>query len=89
LATWRSNRTRRCPLLSGPAQQGRFDPLRGAVWLGGAEERFTVAADRGRPATDAASAVADPVERLRRLLRTELAGLAEASRGVCYPFAGR
>jgi hypothetical protein len=76
-------------LLTGPAQKGRFDPLRGAVWLGGGEERFTVAADRGRPATTAASEMADPVERLRRLLRTELAGLAEASRGVCYPFAGR
>jgi hypothetical protein len=67
----------------------RFDPLRGAVWLGGAEEQFTVAADRGRPATGAASEVADPVERLRRLLRTELLELAEASWGVCYPFAGR
>ncbi len=78
-------------LLAGKSQQGRFDPLRGAVWLGGGveDERFGVAGDRGRPDRDQSGQVLDPVERVRRLVRRELAALALAQRGVCYPFAGR
>jgi hypothetical protein len=75
-------------LLAGKPQQGRFDPLRGAVWLG-AEDRFGVSEDRGRPDRDQAGQVLDPVERVRRLVRRELPALAVAQRGVCYPFAGR
>jgi hypothetical protein len=57
------------------------------VWLGG-EERFLVPADRGRLELSKSGKVTDPVERARRLLRGELAALAEVRRGVCYPFAG-
>ena len=45
--------------------------------------------DRGRPALDKAGEVADPVERLRRLLGTEVRELAPVRRGVCYPFEGK
>jgi hypothetical protein len=76
-------------LLEGKPQQGRFDPLRGAVWLGSGDERFGVAGDRGRPDRDQSGQVFDPVERVRRLVRRELPALAVAQRGVCYPFAGR
>jgi serine/threonine protein kinase len=75
--------------LAGKPQAGRVDPLRGAVWLGGEEERFSVEADRSRPALEKAGEVADPVERLRRLLRHEVKGMSEARRGVCYPFEGK
>jgi hypothetical protein len=67
--------------------QGKFDPLRGAVWLG-PQERFAHTADRGRPALDQAGTLPDPVERIRRLVRGELKGLAGEVRGVCYPFQG-
>jgi hypothetical protein len=66
----------------------RFDPLRGAVWLG-AEERFGNVRDRGRPELDKSGTVFDPVERARRLVRGELKGLADDVRGVCYPFEGQ
>jgi hypothetical protein len=59
------------------------------VWLGGDEDRFGVAGDRGRPDRDQAGQVLDPVERVRRLMSHELPALAVARRGVCYPFAGR
>jgi hypothetical protein len=75
-------------LLASKPQRGKFDPLRGAVWLG-SEDRFGVAEDRGRPDRDKSGQVLDPVERVRRLVRSELPALAEAQRGVCYPFAGR
>ncbi len=65
--------------------QGQFDPLRGAVWLG-SEERFGKATDRGRPILDVAGKAVDPVERVRRLVRSELKDLAGDVRGVCYPF---
>lgn len=74
--------------LKGAHQRGKVDPLRGAVWLGMDEERFSAPADRGRPAVEKAGEVLDPVERVRRLLRTELRAMAETGRGVCYPFAG-
>jgi serine/threonine protein kinase len=67
--------------------QGKFDPLRGAVWLGPGE-RFGHTADRGRPALNQAGTLPDPVERIRRLVRGELKGLAGEVRGVCYPFQG-
>jgi hypothetical protein len=70
------------------AQQGKFDPLRGAVWLG-AEERFADVRDRGRPNLDQSGTMLDPVERMRRLVRGELKSLAGDVRGVCYPFAGK
>jgi hypothetical protein len=70
------------------APPGKFDPLRGAVWLG-AEERFANVRDRGRPNVDQSGTVLDPVERLRRLVRGELKRLADNVRGVCYPFAGK
>jgi hypothetical protein len=70
------------------APPGRFDPLRGAVWLG-AEERFTEAHDRARPNLDQSGTVLDSVERMRRLVRGELKGLAGDVRGVCYPFEGK
>jgi DNA-directed RNA polymerase specialized sigma24 family protein len=76
-------------LLAGKPQQGKFDSLLGAVWLGGDDERFAFAGDRGRPDRDQAGQVLDPVERVRRLVRRELPALAVARRGVCYPFAGR
>jgi hypothetical protein len=76
-------------LLAGKPQKAKFDPLRGAVWLGGDEDRFGLAGDRGRPDRDHAGQVLDPVERVRRLVRRELPALAVARRGVCYPFAGR
>jgi hypothetical protein len=59
------------------------------VWLGGDDERFGVAEDRGRPDRDQSGQVLDPVERVRRLVRRELPALTVAQRGVCYPFAGR
>jgi hypothetical protein len=68
--------------------QGKFDPLRGAVWLG-KEERFGSATDRGRPNLDASGTVVDPVERMRRLARGGLHDLGGEVRGVCYPFAGK
>ena len=74
--------------LKGAPQRGKVDPLRGAVWLGMEEERFSVPGDRARPALEKAGEVHDPVERVRRLLRTELRAMAETGRGVCYPFAG-
>jgi hypothetical protein len=74
--------------LGGAPRQAEFDPLRGAAWVGEDEERFSVAADRGRPALDKARELPDPVERVRRLLRGELRALAPARRGVCYPFQG-
>jgi hypothetical protein len=67
--------------------QGKFDPLRGALWLG-PEERFGHSKDRGRPALDKAGTLTDPVERIRRLVRGELKELAGEVRGVCYPFQG-
>jgi hypothetical protein len=70
------------------APAAKFDPLRGAVWLG-AEERFGNAQDRGRPNLDQAGTVVDPVERMRRLVRDELKGLGDDVRGVCYPFEGK
>jgi hypothetical protein len=70
------------------APPGKFDPLRGAVWLG-AEERFADGRDRGRPNLDQSGTVLDPVERMRRLVRGELKSLAGDVRGVCYPFAGK
>ncbi len=71
-------------------QQGRFDPLRGAVWLeAGGAERFGHDQDRGRPNLDAARQVQDPVERMRSLLRGELRSLSPAGRAVCYPFQGQ
>jgi hypothetical protein len=73
--------------LAGRPQAGRFDPLRGAVWLTSEEDHFAAEADRSRPRLDQAGKVLDPVERARRLVRSELAGLG-AVRGVCYPFAG-
>jgi serine/threonine protein kinase len=89
LTAAKNDRLRRA--LRGPAKQGKFDPLLGAVWLGEEKERFGVAADRdrARPAQEKAGAVADPVERLRRLLRGEVSRLAAVRRGVCYPFAGK
>jgi hypothetical protein len=66
----------------------KFDPLRGAVWLG-PEERFGNARDRGRPNLDQSGTILDPVERMRRLVRGELKGLADDVRGVCYPFEGK
>jgi hypothetical protein len=65
-----------------------FDPNRGAVWVDGDEDRFRVAADRGRPDWDSACQVLDPVERVRRLVRCELPALAVERCWVCYPFAG-
>jgi predicted Ser/Thr protein kinase len=70
------------------APRGKFDPLRGAVWLG-ADERFADVRDRGRPNLDQSGTVLDPVERLRRLVRGELTSLVSDVRGVCYPFAGK
>ena len=71
------------------AKQGKFDPLRGAVWLGGADERFADAADRARPLHDAAGLVEDPLARVKRLLRSPaVKEIAGGSRGICYPFAG-
>jgi hypothetical protein len=67
--------------------QGKFDPLHGAVWLG-PEERFAHSEDRGRPKLDQTGTVSDPVERLRRLVRSELKELPGEVRGVCYPFQG-
>ena len=75
-------------LFAQPPAQGKFDPLRGAVWLG-AEERFGNAQDRARPDQDQSGTVLDPVERMRRLVRGELKGLAGDVRGVCYPFQGQ
>jgi serine/threonine protein kinase len=75
------------PFRTKPAP-AKFDPLRAAVWLG-AEERFANNADRGRPNFDGAGVVLDPVERMRRLVGTELKGLGGDVRGVCYPFAGQ
>jgi serine/threonine protein kinase len=66
----------------------KFDPLRGAVWLG-TEERFGNQRDRGRPNFDQSGTLLDPVERMRRLVRGELKELADDVRGVCYPFEGR
>jgi serine/threonine protein kinase len=66
----------------------KFDPLRGAVWLG-KDMHFGDDRDRARPNYDKAGTVADPVERVRSLVGNELKGLAEDARGVCYPFAGR
>jgi serine/threonine protein kinase len=76
-------------LLAGKPQQGKFDPLLGAVWLSGDDDRFAVGADRGRIERDQAAQVLDPVERVRRLVRRELPALVVARRGVCFPFAGR
>jgi hypothetical protein len=81
----------------------KFDLLRGAVWLGrgerlgpevehdswGREVRFGNDLDRARPNYDKSGTVADPVERIRSLLRNNLKEMAEDVRGVCYPFAGR
>jgi hypothetical protein len=76
-------------LFAAVPKRGRFDPLRGAVWLeAGGAERFGNDQDRGRPNLDAAGQVEDPVERMRRLLRGELRSLREAGRAVCYPFQG-
>ena len=75
-------------VLGNAPPQGEFDPLRGAVWLG-EEDRFSVLGDRARPALDKAGVVLDPVERLRRLLRTQVRELAPVRRGVCFPFAGK
>ena len=70
-------------------RQGKFDPLRGAVWVGTDEERFGHEADRARVNLDAARPVEDPVMRVRRLLQSdEIRGLSKVCRGVCYPFAG-
>jgi hypothetical protein len=67
---------------------GRFDPLRGAVWLG-ADERFGDDHDRGRPNVDQSGTLVDPVERIRRLVRGELKDLGGEVHGVCYPFQGK
>jgi hypothetical protein len=81
--------SRLAKLFADAAPQDKFDPLQGAVWLGGAEaERFSEALDRGRPNVDDAGRVEDPVERVRRLLRDEVGALGVAARGVCYPFTG-
>jgi hypothetical protein len=69
------------------APPGKFDPLRGAVWLG-TEERFGNLHDGARPNLDQSGTVLDPVERLRRLVRGELKNLGGEVRGVCYPFDG-
>jgi len=66
---------------------GKFDPLRGAVWLG-PEDRFGHAPDRGRPNLDQTGTVVNPVERMRRLVRGDLKKMADEVRGVCYPFRG-
>jgi hypothetical protein len=76
-------------LVSARPQQGKFDPLRGAVWLDGVAERFGDARDRGRPLLAQGVATADPVQRVRRLLATDLVSLAAVRRGVCFPFAGQ
>jgi tRNA A-37 threonylcarbamoyl transferase component Bud32 len=70
------------------AAPAKFDPLRGAVWLG-AEEWFGNPQDRSRPNLDQSGTVLDPVERLRRLVRGGLKSLAGDVRGVCYPFDGK
>jgi hypothetical protein len=76
-------------LLTGKPQRGKFDPLRGAVWLDGAAERFGDDTDRARPLLAQGVATEDPVQRVRRLLTGELAPLAAVRRGVCFPFEGR
>ncbi len=68
--------------------QGKFDPLRGVVWLG-KEERFGNALDRGRPNLDQSGTLVDPVERMRRLVRSDLHDMGGEVRGVCYPFQGK
>jgi hypothetical protein len=81
-------------LFAGARPQGKFDPLRGTVWLrldadgtiGGA---FTNDRDRGRPEQAEAGRVEDPVQRVGRLLRTDLRGLAPTAHAVCYPFRGQ
>jgi hypothetical protein len=76
-------------LFANAPRQGKFDPLRGAVWLSDAgAERFGSAGDRGRPDVDQAGQVEDPVQRVRRLLRGELRALSQAGRAVCLPFQG-
>jgi serine/threonine protein kinase len=74
-------------LFAKPPPQGKFDPLRGAVWLG-ADDRFGDDRDRGRPNVDQSGALPDPVERMRRLVRGELRDLGGDVHGVCYPFQG-
>jgi hypothetical protein len=68
--------------------QSKFDPLRGAVWLG-TEEYYLNAVDRGRPNLDKSGTQLDPVERVRRLVRDDLKKLAADVSGVCYPFQGK
>jgi hypothetical protein len=76
-------------MLADKPQKVKFDSLRGAVWLGGADDRFSKADDRGRLNRDQSGQVLDPVERVRRLVRHELPALAVAQCGVCYPFKGQ
>ncbi|HVK11095.1 MAG TPA: protein kinase [Gemmataceae bacterium] len=72
------------------ATKGEFDRLRGAVWIGADREtRFLVSQDRGRPDLDKTGSVTDPVERVRRLLRTDVKPLAADAAAVCYPFLDR
>jgi hypothetical protein len=67
----------------------RFDPLRGAVWIGTDEEWVGEKEDRARINFDATRAVNDPVALLQQMLRSdEVRGLSEIIRGVCFPFAG-
>jgi hypothetical protein len=74
-------------LLDKAPEQGKFDPLRGAVWLG-SDTRFGIPEERGRLGSDGAGKAADPVERVRRLVRNELKDLGGEVCGVCYPFRG-
>jgi serine/threonine protein kinase len=68
------------------------DLLRGVVWLGEQEgPRFSNAHDRGRPGfgDDQAVQAHDPVEQVRRLLRTRLQPHGGEARGVCFSFSGQ
>jgi hypothetical protein len=68
-------------------KQGRFDPLRGAVWLSDVEgDRFDQERDRGRLQVDKAGQAEDPVLWVRGLLHGELRSFGQAGRAVCYPF---
>lgn len=79
-------------VLTGQGQEGKVDPLRGAVWLsGGGEQRFSVEEDkrRGSVLLEQGREAVDPVERVRRQMRRELRALGAVTRAVCYPFEGR
>jgi hypothetical protein len=76
-------------LFAGVPRQGKFVPLRGAVWLADlGAERFGNDRDGGRPGLDQSGQVEDPVQRVRRLLRGKLHAMSQAGRAVCLPFRG-